>query len=154
MEAHGFEFLAEGDDGGSGEFVGGLLGDAEGGSYFTVSLAVADAFGDLAEARREDEHRPFEAFSGFKSCGLIGQRLVTGRDFLHTGFRCGGLKRGWDVEIVNVVAVMPHLPFLEIVQGVAHGSGGVSDEVALGRIEKAGRMGERLPGCELDFGMR
>jgi hypothetical protein len=49
---------------------------------------------------------------------------------------------------------MPHLSFVEIAQGVAHGAGGVGGEVAFGRIEKPGRMGERLLGRQLDFGMR
>jgi len=42
-EAHGFEFLAERGDGGVGEFVGGLFGDAEGGADLAVAFPIADA---------------------------------------------------------------------------------------------------------------
>jgi hypothetical protein len=38
LEAHGFKFFAKGGDGGSGKFVGGLFGDAEGSADFGVTL--------------------------------------------------------------------------------------------------------------------
>ena len=50
MEPHGGEFFAEGGDGGSGDFVGGLFGNAEGCADLAVGFAVTDAFGDFAEA--------------------------------------------------------------------------------------------------------
>ena len=58
-----------------------------------------------------------------------------------------------EVEVVNVVLGMPHLAFVEIAQGVAHGTGGVGSEVAFGRIEMPGRMGECLLGRQFDLGM-
>jgi hypothetical protein len=58
-----------------------------------------------------------------------------------------------EVEIVNVVAVMPHLLFIEIAQGVAHGAGGVGIEVVLGGIEKEIRVGESFLGGQLNFSM-
>jgi hypothetical protein len=51
-EAHGFEFIPKGGDGGVGEFVGGLFGNAERSTDFAVALSIADAFGDLPEPRR------------------------------------------------------------------------------------------------------
>ena len=62
-------------------------------------------------------------------------------------------ERGWEVEIVNVVPVVPHLAVVEVAQGIAHRPGGVGDEVAFGRIEKPRRMGEGLLGGQLDLGM-
>ena len=44
-------------------------------------------------------------------------------------------------------------PPYEIAQGVAHGTSGVGGEVAFGRIEKPGSVGECLLGCQLDLGM-
>jgi hypothetical protein len=58
-----------------------------------------------------------------------------------------------EVEFVNVVLVVSDLTLIEIAQGVVHGTGDVGCEVALGRIEKPGRVGESLLGCQLDFGM-
>ena len=51
LEAHGFEFLAKRGDGGSGEIVGGLFGDAECLADFAVALAITDSSGHAAEAR-------------------------------------------------------------------------------------------------------
>ncbi len=36
MKTHGGQLFAEGGDGSTGEFVGGLLGDAEGSSDFAI----------------------------------------------------------------------------------------------------------------------
>ena len=77
-----------------------------------------------------------------------------GGNFLHTSFRRGAGLGDGEVEVVNVVPVVPHLAFIEIAQGVAHRSGGVGGEVAFGRIEKPCRMSECLLGSQLDFGMR
>ncbi len=49
--AHGGEVIAEGGEGGVGEFVGGLFRDAEGCADFGVRFTIAYAFGDEAEAR-------------------------------------------------------------------------------------------------------
>ncbi|MEY4569959.1 MAG: hypothetical protein RLZZ398_1398 [Verrucomicrobiota bacterium] len=77
-----------------------------------------------------------------------------GGNFLQTSFwRGAGLGDG-EVEVVNVVPVMPHLAFIEIAQGVTHGAGGVGGEVAFGRIEKPRGMGECFLSGQLNFGMR
>ncbi len=154
MEAHGFEFIAESSDGGSGEFVGGLLGDAERVADFAVALSVANACGDLAETRREVGHRLFEAFPGFKSSGAISHRTVTSGNLLNAGFRSGGGLGNWKVEIVNVVPMVPDLPFVEIAQGIAHGVGGIGGEVAFGWSETPRGVGQCFLGSQLDFGMR
>jgi hypothetical protein len=50
VESHSGEFFAECGDGGTGELVGGLFGNAEGCADLGIGFAVADAFGDFAEA--------------------------------------------------------------------------------------------------------
>jgi hypothetical protein len=49
--------------------------------------------------------------------------------------------------------MMPHLAFVKIPQSVSHGAGGIGIEVALGRIKKASRVGERLLGGQFNFSM-
>jgi hypothetical protein len=49
--------------------------------------------------------------------------------------------------------VVTDLPFVEITQGIAHGAGGVCGEVAFGRIEKPGRVGECFLSGQLNFSM-
>ena len=71
MEAHGFEFLAKGGNGGSGEFVGGLFRDAEGGADFAVALAISDAFCHEPEPGGKSTHGLFQPFAGFESGGLV-----------------------------------------------------------------------------------
>ena len=77
-----------------------------------------------------------------------------GGNLLHTSFRRGAGLGDGEVEVVNVVRVMPHLAFIEIAQGVAHSAGGVGGEIAFSRIEKPRRMGECFLSGQLNFGMR
>jgi len=156
VEAHGFETFPERCDGRASELVGGLFGNPHGGSDFAVAPAVANAFDDNAEPRRQRAHGLGEALAGFKGGRrMIGQRHIAGWNPLHARFRRSGGKGGWKVEIVNVVPVMTHLAVVQVqvAQGIAHGPGRVGDEIAFGRIEKPRRMGECLLGGQLDLGM-
>jgi hypothetical protein len=152
-EAHDFELFLEGGNGRACKFMGGLLGITQGGADFTVGLAVTDALGHEAETRRQGAHRRFEAFPGLESRGVISQGPVTSWNLLNTGFLRGGGLGNWKVEIVHVATMMPHLAFVKIPQSVSHGAGGIGIEVALGRIKKASRVGERLLGGQFNFSM-
>lgn len=154
LETHGGELFAEGGDGGSGKLVGGLFGNAERCTDFAVALAIADAFGHESESGRKRRHCRFEAFPGFQGGGMIDQRDIMRGNLLDTGFRGGGGLGDREIKVVNVVPVVPDLPFVEIAQGVAHGAGGVSGEVALGRIVSPGRMGESLLSRQFYLSMR
>jgi len=52
-----------------------------------------------------------------------------------------------------MVLVMADLLFVKIEQGVAHSTGGVGLEVAFGRIEEAGGVGECFLSGQFDFRM-
>ncbi len=82
------------------------------------------------------------------------RREAMGGNLLHTSFRRGAGLGDGEVEVVNVVRVMPHLAFIEIAQGVAHRAGGVGGEIAFSRIEKPRRMGECFLSSQPNFGMR
>ena len=76
---HGFEIFAEGGDGGSGEFVGGLFGDAQRGTYFAVALAITDAFSDFDFGMRQ------AGDVGKLACDFSSE----GKDLVHSFFYDG-----------------------------------------------------------------
>jgi len=152
MQAHGGEFFTEGGDSRSGEFVGGLLGNAEGRADFAVGFAVTNAFRDLAETRGQGLHCQFEAFAGFQGRSKINHGRILGRNLLDSGLRRGELS-GREVQVIHMMLVVADLPIVKISQGITHGICGVGGEVALCRIKQPGRIRKRLLGGKFDFRM-
>ena len=70
-EAHDFELFLEGGNGRACQFVGSLLGNAQGGADFAVGLAVTDALGHEPESGRKRRHCHFELFPGFEGGGMV-----------------------------------------------------------------------------------